>query len=97
MKPQTILKESNNAIQADKGIRQEHLPIVVKGLKHLRSGDFEVHTEKVEHVEILQAATHWVTVFGASATVQISTYGVLPLFLLSACPPSEELLWREKS
>ena len=46
MEPQTILKETNNAIQADKGILEEHLPIVVQGLKQLRSGDFEVHTEK---------------------------------------------------
>ena len=62
MEPQTILKETNNAIQADKGILEEHLPIVVQGFKQLRSGDFEVHTEKVEHVEIRQAATDWVTV-----------------------------------
>ncbi len=77
MEPQMILKETNNAIQADKGILEEHLPIVVQGLKQFRSGDFKVHTKKVEHVEILQAATDWVTVFGASARVQISTYGVL--------------------
>ena len=73
MEPQTILKETNNAIQTDKGILEEHLAIVVQELKQLRSGDFEVHTKKVEHVEILQAATDWVTVFGASARVQIST------------------------
>ncbi len=36
---------------------------MVQGLKQLRSGDLEVHTEKVEHVEILQAATDWVSVF----------------------------------
>ena len=77
MELQTILKETNNAIQADKGILEEHLQIVVQGLKQLRSGDFEVHNEKVEHVETLQAATDWVTVFGASARVQISTYSVL--------------------
>ncbi len=77
IEPQTILKETNKAIQADKEILEEHLPIVVQGLKQLRSGDFEVHTEKVEHVEILQAATDWVIVFGAITRVQISTYGVL--------------------
>ncbi len=57
IKPQTILKETNNAIQADKEILEEHLPIVVQRLKQLRSGHFEVHTEEVEHFEILQAAT----------------------------------------
>ncbi len=77
MKPQTILKETNNVIQAEKGILEEHLPIVVQGLKQLRRRDFEIHTEKVEHDEILQAATDWVTVFGTNARVQISIYGVL--------------------
>lgn len=48
-----------------KGMFEEHLPIVVHQLKQLRSGDFEVHTKKVEYVEILQAATHWVAAFGA--------------------------------
>ena len=57
MEPQTILKETNNAIQADKGILKEHLPIVIQRLKKLCSQDFEVHTEKVQHVESLQAAT----------------------------------------
>ena len=77
MEPQTILKETNNVMQADKGILEEHLPIVVQELKQLRSGDFKVHTEKVKHVEILQAATDWVTVFGVGAKVQISIYDVL--------------------
>ncbi len=77
IEPQTILKETNNAIQADKGILEEHLPIVVQRLKQFHSGDFDVHTEKVEHVEILQAATDWVTVFEARARVLISQYGVL--------------------
>ena len=49
----------------------------MQGLKQLRSRDFEVHTEKVEHVRILQAATHWVSVFGANARVHVNTYGVL--------------------
>ena len=77
LEPQQILKEANDAIRVDKGILEEHLPIVVQGLKQLRSGDFEVHTEKLEHVRILQAATHWVSVFGANARVHINTYGVL--------------------
>ena len=50
---------------------------MVQGLRQLCSGDFEVHTEKFEYVEILQAATDCVTVFGASAKVQISTFSVL--------------------
>ncbi len=33
MEPQTILKETNNAIQADKEILEEYLPIMVNGLK----------------------------------------------------------------
>lgn len=74
LEPQLILKETNDAIRMDKGIFGEHL---VQGLKQLRSGDFEVHTEKVDHVRILQAATHWVSVFGANARVHINTYGVL--------------------
>ena len=57
IEPQTILKETNNAIQADKGILAEHLPIMVQGLKQLCRRDFKVHIEKVEHVEILQEAT----------------------------------------
>ncbi len=77
MEPQTNLKETNNVIHADKEILEEHLPIVVQGLKQLCSGDFKVHTEKGEYVEILQAATDWVTVFEASARVQISIYDVL--------------------
>ena len=77
MEPQTILKETNNAIHGDKEILEEHLPIVVQELKQLCSRDFKVHTEKAEHVEILQAATDWVTVFEASARVQISIYDVL--------------------
>ena len=77
LEPQLILKETNDAIRMDKRILEEHLPIVVQGLKQLRSGDFEVHTEKVDHVRILQAATHWVSVFGENARVHINTYGVL--------------------
>ncbi len=57
MEPQTILKETNNAIQANKEILEKHLPIVVQKLKQLRSGDLVVQTEKVKHIEILQAAT----------------------------------------
>ena len=72
-----MLKETNHAIRADKGILGEHFPIVVRGLRQLRSGDFEVHTEKFEHVRILQAATQWVSVFGANARVRINTYRVL--------------------
>ena len=77
IEPQLILKEANSAIRADKGILEEYLPIVVQGLKQLRSGDFEIHTEKVEHVRILQAAMHWVSVFGANTRVHVNTYGVL--------------------
>lgn len=58
LEPQLILKETNDAIRKDKGILEEHLPIIVQGLKQLRSGDFEVHTEKVDHVRVLQAAMH---------------------------------------
>ena len=54
LEPQLILKETNDAIRMNKGILEEHLPIVVQGLKQLRSRDFEVHTEKVDHVRILQ-------------------------------------------
>lgn len=77
LEPQLTLKETNDAIRMDKGIFKEHLPIVVQGLRQLISGDFEVHTKKVDHVRILQAATHWVSVFGANARVYINTYGVL--------------------
>ena len=86
--PQLILKETNDTIRMDKGILEENLPIVVQGLKPLRSGDFEVHTEKVDHVRILQAATHWVSVFGANARVHINTYGAL---VHSICPKSPDL------
>lgn len=77
LEPQLILKETNDAIRMDKGILEEHLPIVVQGLKQLRSGEFEVHTEKVDHVRVLQAATLGVSVFGANARVHINTCGVL--------------------
>ncbi len=53
MEPQTILKETNNAFQTDERILEEHLPIVVQGLKQLRGGNFKIHIEKVEQVEIL--------------------------------------------
>lgn len=60
-----------------KGILQEHLPIVVQGLEQLRSGDFEGHTKKVDHIRILHAAAHWVSVFSGSARVHLNTYGGL--------------------
>lgn len=47
-----------------------------KDLSTLEAGTLRVHTEKVDHVRILQAATHWVSVFGANARVHINTYGV---------------------
>ena len=88
MEPQTILKETNNAIQADKKILEEHLSIVVQGLKQLCSGEFKVHIEKEKLIEILQSATDWVAVFGASAIVQISKYDVL---VHSICPKRLDL------
>lgn len=75
LEPQLILKETNDAIRMDKGILEKHWPRVVQGLKQLRSGDCKAHTEKVDHVRILQAAMHWVSVFGANARVHINTYG----------------------
>lgn len=69
MEPQTIMKEINNAIQVDKEILKEYLPIIVQELKQLCSREFEFFTEKVEHVQTLQGATYGVIVFEANARV----------------------------
>lgn len=53
MKLQTILKKINNIIQVGNGILKEILPIVIQELKKFYSENFEVHTEKVEYVQIL--------------------------------------------
>ena len=71
------MKKANDAIQVDKRIFEEHLPIVVQELQQLRSGDFNVYTKKVEYVRILQAATQRISVVGANARIHINTYRVL--------------------
>lgn len=91
MEPQKILQEVNMAIKEDANVPKDPpgklaQPSYPEGtwvllLKHLRSRDFELHTGKVEDVEILRRSSEWVKVFGVAAKVFEDTYGVLVYFI----------------